>query len=82
MSDSRRGFGLEIGFIGHFQARLLTTFNYSAIANLTLQITRAYRLVFSVCTESTSRFMVTASNSGDSSASALTPLPASHRLTI
>jgi hypothetical protein len=31
MSDSRRGFGLEIGFIDHFITRLVTTLNYSAI---------------------------------------------------
>jgi hypothetical protein len=31
MSDSRRGFGLEIGFIDHFNTGLMTTLNYSAI---------------------------------------------------
>jgi hypothetical protein len=41
MSDCRRGFGLEIGFIDHFNTRLVTTLNYSVIADLyTLQITR------------------------------------------
>jgi hypothetical protein len=43
MSDYRRGFGLEIRFIDHFNTQLVTTLNYSAIANLhTLQITTAY----------------------------------------
>jgi hypothetical protein len=47
MSDSRLGFGLEIGLIDHFNTRLVTTLNYSAIANLrTLQITRAHAKPF------------------------------------
>jgi ethanolamine utilization microcompartment shell protein EutS len=50
MSDSRRGFGMDIGFIDKFNTQLVITFNYSAIADLhTLQITRAHRLTFSVC---------------------------------
>jgi hypothetical protein len=41
-SDYRRGFGLEIGFIDHFNTRLANTFNYSAIADFhILQITTA-----------------------------------------
>jgi hypothetical protein len=40
--DYRRGFGLEIGFIDHFNTWLVTTNNYSAIAEfLDLQITIA-----------------------------------------
>jgi hypothetical protein len=36
------GFGLEIGFIDHFNTRLVTTLNYNAFADLhTLQITTA-----------------------------------------
>jgi hypothetical protein len=47
MSDYRWGFGLEIGFIGHFNTRLVTTINYSAIADLhTLQITTAHAKSF------------------------------------
>jgi hypothetical protein len=47
MSDYRWGFGLEIGFIDHFNTRLMTTLNYSAIADLhTLQITRASLSLF------------------------------------
>jgi hypothetical protein len=42
------GVWIETGFIGHLQ--VVTTNNYNTIANLhTLQITVAYRLVFSVC---------------------------------
>jgi hypothetical protein len=49
MSDSRRGFGLDIGFIDHINTQLVITLNYSAIPKLhTLQITRAHRLLFSV----------------------------------
>jgi hypothetical protein len=41
------GFGLEIGFIDHFNTRLMTTTNYSAIADLhTLQITTAHAKTF------------------------------------
>jgi hypothetical protein len=41
--DSRRGFGLEIGFIDHFNTRLVATLNYCTIADLhTLQITTAH----------------------------------------
>jgi hypothetical protein len=43
MSDSRRGFGLDIGFIDHFNTQLVITLNYSAIPNFhTLQITGAH----------------------------------------
>jgi hypothetical protein len=42
-SDSRRDFGLEVGFINHFNTRLVITINYSAIADIhTLQITTAH----------------------------------------
>jgi hypothetical protein len=80
------GFGLDIGFIDYFNIWRMTTLNYSAIADLhTLQITRAHRLVFSVCCVFTNRYLIMASNSGDSSASALTTLPAGsqlHRLSL
>jgi hypothetical protein len=43
VSGSRQGFGLEIGFIDHFNTRHVTTINYSVIANFhALQITTAY----------------------------------------
>jgi hypothetical protein len=68
MRDYRRGFGLEIGFIDHFNTRLVTTLNYSAVADLhTLQITRGHAKSFPVCNVFPSRFLVTASNSEDSS---------------
>jgi hypothetical protein len=35
MSEYRRGFGLDFGFIDHFNTALVTTLNYSAIANST-----------------------------------------------
>jgi hypothetical protein len=71
-SDYRRGFGLDIEFIDHLYTKLETTSNYSATANLhTLQITTAHAKSFPACCVFTSRSLVTASNSGDSSASAL-----------
>jgi hypothetical protein len=39
MIDSRRGFGLEVGLIGHFSTQVVVTLNYSAIADFhTLQV--------------------------------------------
>jgi hypothetical protein len=47
MRDFRRGFGLEIGFIDHFNTRLVTTLNYSAVADLhNSQITIAHAKTF------------------------------------
>jgi hypothetical protein len=69
--DYRRGFGSDIGFIYHLYRQLRTASNYSAIANLhILQITTAHAKFFQPAVF-TSRSLVTASNSGDSSASAL-----------
>jgi hypothetical protein len=65
--DGGGGVGLDIGFIDHLYTRLGTTSNYSATANLhNLQIRAKH---FPACWLFTSRFLVTASNSGDSSAS-------------
>jgi hypothetical protein len=62
------GFGLEIRFIDDFNTRLVTTLNYSAIANLhTLPITRTHGKSFPACNVFTSRSLIMASNSGDSS---------------
>jgi hypothetical protein len=47
LSDYKRGSGLEIGFIEHFTTRLVTTSNYSTIADLhKLHITRAHAKSF------------------------------------
>jgi hypothetical protein len=74
------GFGLEIGFTDHFNTRPVSTINYSSIADLdTLQLTAAHA-VFPVCCVFTSRGLVTASNSGDSTVSAFTLLPAGSQL--
>jgi hypothetical protein len=44
---TRRGFGLQIGFIDHFNTRLVTTLNYSTIADVhSLQITTAHAKSF------------------------------------
>jgi hypothetical protein len=66
MCDYRRGFSLVTGFSDHFTTRLGTTSNYSAIAPV--------GSVF------TSRFLIMAPNSEESSASAL-PFLAGYRLT-
>jgi hypothetical protein len=51
MSDSRRGFGLDIGFTDHLQ--VVTTNNYSTIANFhTLQVTAAHAKSFQVAVSS------------------------------
>jgi hypothetical protein len=80
------GFRFEIGFIDYFNARLVNTLNYSAITDLqNLQITIENAKSFQSVTVSTSCFPVTASNSGDSLASALTSLSAGsqlHRLSL
>jgi hypothetical protein len=67
------GFGLEIGFIDHFNTRPMTTLNYSAIANLhTLQTPAAHAKPSQ--SPFTSHFPVTDLNNGDCSASVLTSL--------
>jgi hypothetical protein len=48
--DFKTGFGLVIGFIAHLYTQLVTTSNYSAIANSrTLQFTTEHIYVSSVC---------------------------------
>jgi hypothetical protein len=65
------GFGLVNGLIDHLYTRLVSTSNYSATANPhTSHITTAFAKSFSAYVF-TSRFLVKASNSGDSSVSAL-----------
>jgi hypothetical protein len=59
------------GFIDHLYTRLGTSSNYSAKANLhNSQITTAAAKHFPACYVFTRRSLITASNSGDSSASA------------
>jgi hypothetical protein len=72
MSDSRRGFELDIGFIHHLTQRITTI--HKSLSH-TDQCSQSV-------TVSTSCFLVTASNSGDSLASVLTaPTTSSlHRL--
>jgi hypothetical protein len=70
------GIGVKITGIDHFNIRLVTTLNYSAIVDLrTLQITTAHDKS-SQSAVFTSRSLVTASKHGDSLASALTSSPA------
>jgi hypothetical protein len=69
MCDSQRGFGLDIGFIDHFNTRLLTTLNYSAVANFTLY--KSHAKSFPAHSVFTSTCLVTASIYGYSSASGL-----------
>jgi hypothetical protein len=60
----------ETGFIDHFTTRIGTARNYSAISNLhTSQITTVHDKSFLACCVFTSRYLVMASNSGDSSTS-------------
>jgi hypothetical protein len=64
-SDYRWGFGLDIGVIDHLYTQLVTTSNYSAIANFhTLQITSVHAKYFSVCNVFASSCLVMVSNSG------------------
>jgi L-asparagine transporter-like permease len=66
MSDSQRGFGLEIEFIDHLQ--IITTNHYNSIDNFhNLEITTAHAKSFQSSAFSTSRSLVTASNNEDSS---------------
>jgi hypothetical protein len=59
-------FGLEIRFIDHFTTRLVTTSNYSVVADFhTLQITTAHAKSFQ--SAFTSLFPVTDLNNGDTS---------------
>jgi hypothetical protein len=70
--NSRRGFGLDIGFIDHFTTQLVITLNYSAIANFhTLKFARTNAKYFPARSVFTSSCLVTAPNNGYSFASGL-----------
>jgi hypothetical protein len=72
ITDYRRSFGLDIGFIDYFGTKLLITFNYSTIASFdTLQITTARAKCFPARRVFTSSCLVTASINGYSPASVL-----------
>lgn len=65
-------FGFKIGFIDHLYTQLGTKSNYSTITNLhNLQIATAHTKCFPACCVFTSCSLIVASNSRDSSASAL-----------
>jgi hypothetical protein len=62
---SRRGFGLDMRFIDHFNIKIVIAFSYSAIANFsTLQITPIHAKSFPAINVFTSSCLVTASNNG------------------
>jgi hypothetical protein len=64
MCESRRGFGLDIGFTDHLYTQLQNTNNYSATANLqNSQITIETAKPFPVYFVLTSRVLATTSNS-------------------
>jgi hypothetical protein len=70
MCDYRRGYEMVNGFIDYLCTRIVTTSNYSATANLhNSRITTAPIKVFPGYCVFTSRCLVTAASSGDSSAS-------------
>jgi hypothetical protein len=61
MSDSRRGLGLDIGFIDYFNTQLVTTLNHSATVNFhNLQFTKVHGKSFPARSVFTSSCLVTA----------------------
>jgi hypothetical protein len=71
-SDSGQGFGLDIGFIDHFNTQLVITRKYSSLTNFnTLQFTRAHTKSFAAYGVFTRHFLIMVSNNGYSSASGL-----------
>jgi hypothetical protein len=60
-SDSGRGFGVNIGFIDHFNTQLIITFNYSTIPDFhTSLFTRAHAKTFPACSVFTRSCLVMA----------------------
>jgi hypothetical protein len=72
MSNYQWSFGLDIGFIYHFNTLLVITLNYSSIADLHTLPNHAKSSP--ACRVFPSSCLVTASNNGYSSASRLSPL--------
>jgi hypothetical protein len=65
ISDSRRGFGLDIGFIDHFNTQLVITLHYSGIADFRiLPVTPAHATSFPACSVFARRFLATDSING------------------
>jgi hypothetical protein len=72
MRDSRRGFGLDVVFIDHFKTQFVIPLKYSVIANFhKLNRSLADTLDLFQPAVFTNSCLVTASNSGCSTASAL-----------
>jgi hypothetical protein len=67
VSDSRRGFGLDIGFIDHFNTQLVITLLCLLISILYESLFHSHTHTHTSVLSVTSRFLVKASNKGYSS---------------
>jgi hypothetical protein len=71
MCDYRRAFGVDIGFVDHFNTELEIPLNYSAICNFHTYKSLVHTLSFPARSNFSRRFLITASNKSYSSASVL-----------